>query len=288
MGVTTMGANVALVLLALVAAPLLGGLVSGLDRRLTARLQSRMGPPILQPFYDLGKLFGKQPQLPNGWIAFCSCVYLCAAAVSVALFVLQMDLILLFFVQAAGAIFLVIGALSVPSPYSQIGGQRELLQMVAYEPLLLLVFVGIGLHTGSFGIGSVYEAQQPLLFKLPLLFIVLSTVFTIKLRKSPFDIAGSHHAHQEIVRGVYTEYSGPYLGLVELAHWYEIALLLGLASLFWATSLWGMLLVPAALYLAEIVIDNVTARLTWRWLLGPVLGLGLALSCINLIWIYAG
>lgn len=281
-------ANVFYVLLALVLAPLVGGLVSGVDRRLTARLQSRMGPPIVQPFYDLAKLFGKERLLSSPWIAFCSCVYLFAAAVSVALFVLQADLILLFFVQAAGAIFLVIGALSVPSPYSQIGGQRELLQMVAYEPMLLLVFVGIGLHTGSFHISSVYEMQQPLLFKLPLLFIVLSTVFTIKLRKSPFDISGSHHAHQEIVRGVYTEYSGPYLGLVELAHWYEIALLLGLASLFWSTSFWGIVLVPLALYAAEIVIDNATARLTWRWLVGPVLGLGVALSCINLIWIYAG
>ncbi len=286
-GVQGPGAVFVALVVTLVVAPLVGGLVCGLDRRFTARLQSRMGPPLLQPFYDVAKLFGKERALPNVWIAFCAWMYLIAAVASVLLFMLQSDLLLLFFVQAVGAIFLVIGALSVRSPYSQIGGQRELLQLVVYEPMLLLVFVGIALQTGSFSIAAVYGQEQPLLFKLPLLFIVLSTVFTIKLRKSPFDIAGSHHAHQEIVRGVYTEYSGPYLALVELAHFFEVFLLLGLASLFWSTSLWGIVLVPLALYAAEIVIDNVTARLTWRRMLGPVLGLGLLLSCVNLIWLYA-
>lgn len=288
MGALSVGESIVYVLVAVFIAPLIGGVVSGLDRRLTARLQSRMGPPIMQPFYDLAKLFGKERRLSNVWIAFCAWTYLIAAVVAVAMFMLQTDLILLFFVQAVGAVFLVIGALSVRSPYSQIGGERELLQLVTYEPLLLLVFVGIGLHAGDFSISAVYTLDQPMLFQLPLLFIVLSYVFTIKLRKSPFDIAGSHHAHQEIVRGVYTEYSGPYLGLVELAHFYEIFLLLGLASLFWSTSAAGIILVPVLLYIAEIIVDNATARMTWRWLLGPVLGFGVALSCINLIWIYAG
>ena len=49
-----------MILLALIGAPLLGGLIAGIDRRLTARLQARTGPPILQPFYDVGKLFGKR------------------------------------------------------------------------------------------------------------------------------------------------------------------------------------------------------------------------------------
>ncbi len=280
--------NIVIVVVALVAAPVIGGLITGIDRRLTAKFQSRMGPPVLQPFYDAAKLFGKERTTSNLWIPFCAYVYLLAAMISVLLFVLHADLLVLFFVQATGAIFLVIGALSVPSPYSQVGGQRELLQIVTYEPLLLLVLIGIGLHTGSFNIGSVYGLERPMLYKLPLLFIVLSYVLTIKLRKSPFDIAGSHHAHQEIVRGVYTEFSGPYLGMIEIAHWFEVFLLLGLISLFWSTSLLGMILLPLATYFAEIVVDNVCARMTWRWLIGPVLGIGVLLSCINLIWLYAG
>ena len=72
------------------------------------------------------------------------------------------------------------------------------------------------------------------------MFIVLGYALTIKLRKSPFDISACHHAHQEVVRGVYTEYSGPYLALIEIAHWYEVILVLGFCALFWATSVTGM------------------------------------------------
>ena len=272
----------------LVLAPLAVGVITGVDRRITARLQSRLGPPILQPFYDLGKLLGKEPMLASHWLAFCAFIYLAGAMTAAALFFLRADLLLIFFVQAVGSVFLVIGALSAPSPYSQVGAHRELLQIIAYEPLLILVIVGIYLATGSFRIEAVYALEQPLLFKLPLLFLVLGFALTIKLRKSPFDISASHHAHQEIVRGVYTEYSGPYLAVVELAHWFEIVLILGLVSLFWSSSLTGMILLLAITYFAEILVDNTTSRMTWRWMLGSAWALGLTLSLINLIWLYFG
>lgn len=276
-----------LALIGMAAAPVIGGLVSGLDRILTARCQSRKGPPLLQPFYDVAKLWGKEAITSNPWISFCAAMYLAGAAASVGLLFAGSDLLLIFFVQAVGAVFLVIGAYSVPSPYSQIGAQRELLQMVAYEPLIILTIVGIRLMTGSFRVDSVFALDQPLLLKLPLLFVVLGYALTIKLRKSPFDISASHHAHQEIVRGVYTEYSGRSLAMVELAHWFEVVLVLGLCSLFWATSILGMLLLIAATYFVEIIVDNVSARLTWRWMLGSVWLSGLLLSGINLVWLYA-
>jgi len=280
------------VFLALIAglflAPLAVGVITGVDRRVTARLQSRLGPPILQPFYDIGKLLGKEPMLANHWLAFCSFLYLAGAVTSVVLFFLQADLLLIFFVQAVGSVFLVIGAMTVPSPYSQIGAHRELLQIIAYEPLLILVIVGIFLATGSFKIEAVYALEQPLLFQLPLLFLVLGIALTIKLRKSPFDISASHHAHQEIVRGVYTEYSGPYLAIVEIAHWFEIVLILGLLSLFWSTSVVGMILLLGITYFVEILVDNTTSRMTWRWMLSTAWITGITFSLINLLWLYYG
>ena len=54
----------------LILAPFAGGLLSGVDRRITARLQSRQGPPLLQPFYDVLKLFGKQSRVTNDWLVF--------------------------------------------------------------------------------------------------------------------------------------------------------------------------------------------------------------------------
>lgn len=275
-------------IIGVIIAPVLGGLVSGLDRIITAKFQSRVGPPLLQPFYDVGKLLAKERVETNMWIAVCSWIYLIAAATSVFLFFAQSDLLLIFFVQAVGAVFLVIGAFSVPSPYSQIGANRELLQMMAYEPLLILVFIGISLMTGSFNLSSVWALEEPLLLKLPLLFIVLGYALTIKLRKSPFDISASHHAHQEIVRGVYTEYSGRYLGLIEIAHWFEVILILGLCAMFWHTNLFGMILLLVVTYMAEILVDNINSRMTWKWMLASAWITGLGLSVINLSWLYAG
>jgi len=285
--------TLAWLVIGLFVAPIAGGLIAGVDRILTAKCQSRVGPPLLQPFYDTAKLWGKETRVANVWIAFCSWMYFTAAATSCVMFFLQSDLLIIFFVQAVGAVFLVIGALSVPSPYSQIGGQRELLQVVAYEPLLILVFVGIYLATGSFNISSVYELKSPLMLQngvvpMVLLFVVLGYALTIKLRKSPFDISGSHHAHQEIVRGVFTEYSGRYLALVEIAHWYEVVLVLGVVALFWATSWYGIVILLVLTYGAEILIDNITARLTWRAMLGKLWATGLALSFVSLAWLYVG
>jgi ech hydrogenase subunit B len=206
----------------------------------------------------------------------------------VALFFAQADLLLIFFVQAVGAVFMVMGAMAAKSPYSQVGAQRELIQILTYEPLLVLVFAGMYLVTGSFNVGTIMEHSQPLIAKMPLLFLVLTYALTIKLRKSPFDFSTSHHGHQELVKGVTTEYSGPFLGLVEVAHWYETILVLGVAALFWSTSVFWCIVLLVVTYFAEILVDNATARMTWRWMLKYVWSIGLIMAVVNLIWLNAG
>jgi ech hydrogenase subunit B len=168
-----------------------------------------------------------------------------------------------------------------------VGAQRELIQVLTYEPMLILVFVAMYLVVGSFNVSDILAYESPLIAKLPLMFIVLSYALTIKLRKSPFDFSTSHHGHQELVKGVLTEYSGPFLALIEVAHWYETVLILGVTALFWATSWYWMLLLLVCVYFAEILIDNTMARMTWRWMLKYVWSIGLALSFINFIWLYA-
>jgi ech hydrogenase subunit B len=277
-----------LIIIGLVAGPVLGGLIAGLDRRVTAWFQSRQGPPITQAFYDVAKLLGKEKMVVNQWQILCAWVYMIAAAVSLALFFAQSDLLLIFFVQAVGAVFLVMGAMAAKSPYSQVGAQRELMQILAYEPILILVFVGFYLVTGSFSVEAVWAVDKPLLAKMPLLYLALGYALTIKLRKSPFDFSTSHHGHQELVKGVLTEYSGPYLALVEIAHWYETVLVLGLCALFWTTNVAWMAVLLVVTYMLEILVDNTMARMTWRWMLKRVWLLGMGMSVVNLIWLYAG
>ncbi|MFZ2631409.1 MAG: NADH-quinone oxidoreductase subunit H [Desulfosalsimonadaceae bacterium] len=276
------------ILFGLFAAPFIGGLVNGLDRIITARMQGRIGPPLCQPFFDAVKLFGKESMVVNVWQAFCAYAYLAASAIAVVLFFLKSDLLLILFIQAVGAVFVVVGALSSTSPFSQVGAHRELLQILSYEPLLILVIAGIYLETGSFKIQAVYAWDQPLILRLPFLFVALGYALTIKLRKSPFDLSTSHHGHQEIVKGVLTDYSGPFLALIEVGHWFDIVLMLGFCSLFWSTSLMGMIFLISITYFLEILIDNTTARMNWRWMLSYVWAMGLTLSTVNLIWLIMG
>lgn len=278
--------TVLIVIATVIFAPVIGALLSGIDRRITARLQGRFGPPLLQPFYDLFKLLSKEKVIVNRLQVFFAYIYLFFAALALVLLVLKQDLLVVVFVMAVGGACLVLGALSCRSPYSQIGCHREIMQVLAYEPVLLLMVVAIYLVTGSFSVDAVLSYDAPLLFKLPLVFIAVGIALTIKMRKSPFDISASHHAHQEIVRGVLTEYSGPYLAIVEIAHYYELMLVLGLIGLFWATSFWGAVLLVAEVFILELIIDNITARLTWRFMLKFTYLVGLGLSIINLAWLY--
>jgi len=267
------------------AALLSGGLLSGIDRILTAKLQSRKGPPLIQPFYDVLKLLAKEQTMVHPWLSYAPAATLSASAAALLLFLLQGDLLIILFVHAVGGAFLVLGAMLSCSPYSQCGGQRELWQMLSCEILLFLFAGALYLTTGSFQVHSITTLQEPLLYRTPLLFFAFLFALTIKMRKSPFDLAGSHHAHQELVRGIYTDYAGPHLGLLEIAHWLDLMLYLAIGSLFWATHISGMILLTLASFILVIVLDNITARLTWRWLLSRGLPVAFLLSAANLLWI---
>lgn len=242
----------------------------------------------MQPFYDVLKLWGKSSCVSHPWLVFSAYMCLVSSALAVLILFMGGDLLLLFFVFTVGAVFQVAGALSVNSPYSQVGAQRELLQMLAYEPVIILVFVGIYLAGNSFNVSEIFRLDEPLLCSMPLLYLGLGYALTIKLRKSPFDISASHHGHQELVKGVLTEYAGRELAMLELAHWFDVVLMLGLCALFWHTGIVGMAVLPALTYFAEVLVDNVCARMTWKWMLKDALYIGLALCIANILWLYAG
>lgn len=275
-----------IVIATIAVAPVVGGFLFGLDRKVTARLQNRMGPPVEQPFYDVIKLFSKSRIVCNKTQLVCAYIYLASVVLSLLLLVLGQDLLVTLFVLALGSVALVLGGFSVKSPYSQLGSQREVLQLLAYEPLLVLAVIGIYLKTGSFLARSVFTVGEPLLLSLPLFLVALIVAMSIKLRKSPFDIATSHHAHQEVVRGILTEYSGPYLGIIELTHWYELILLLTLVALFWAPNLIVGAVLGLACFFIVTLVDNIAARMTWSWMVRFAWTFGVGLSVVNLAALY--
>lgn len=248
----------------LILAPIAGGLIAGIDRKLTARMQGRVGPPLLQPFYDVGKLFEKENVVVVTAQNFYVVAYLVFIALSGALFFAGGDLLLIVFAFTLAHVFLVLGAYAVHSPYSHIGAERELIQVMAYEPMIILAAVGLYMVSGSFYVSDIAATTAPAILYLPGVFLGLAVILTIKLRKSPFDISTSHHAHQEIVKGITTEFSGSTLGQIEIAHWYENVFLLGLVYLFFAWNPVIGVVAVAVTYVAEVFIDNVTARVRWQ------------------------
>lgn len=267
----------------IILAPLAVGLLRGVDRKLTARMQNRRGPPIVQPFYDMVKLLSKSPILINNLqVTFAGAALLFQAA-ALALFVAGGDLLIAFFVSGAGSIFLVLGAFSVRSPYSYLGGQRELLAILAYEPVLFLAVLSLGMRSSFL----VSELRGGLLEDLPLVLLAMVPVMVILLEKSPYDVPA---AHQELISGPYIEYSGPYLAIMEGARWFQLAFVLGVITLFvWNDNTMVSLLGKAAIVLlvlfVTIVIDNITARLTRERMVMFMLTVGIALVAVNLIYL---
>ncbi len=264
--------------------PLLVGLSMGLDRKITARLQNRRGPPLLQPFYDLVKLLSKRPQMLGDLQGLLAALSLMFHAAAFGLFAFGGDLVVAFFISSMGAVFLVLGAYSAPSPYSHLGAKRELLALLAYEPVLFLVIIAMGAN-GSF---LVSETSRDLLERIPLALAALVPVLVILLEKSPYDVPG---AHQELVSGPYVEYSGPFLALLEMGRMYQLAFVYGIAALF----VWGpgpltdvvlKLLLVFVLLFAAILIDNITARLTRRRMVLFMLTAGVGLIALNLLVSY--
>jgi len=269
----------------IVLGPLLIGVLLGVDRRLTARMQNRVGPPILQPFYDLWKLFGKDGRAVNQTQVSFATASLLLQITAFVIFASGGDLFVAFFVSGAGNLALALGAFSSRSAYGQLGGHRELLNILAYEPVLFLVIFALGWYNGSFLSDSF---DEDLLTLLPLALIALMPVLLITMQKSPFDVST---AHQEIVSGVYVEYSGKYLGLLKIAHWFELAFIFGTITLFFssddiAISLIGKSLLVLAFLFAAVLIDNSTARLT-RWDMVTIsLTYGLSLTVVNIVLLW--
>ncbi len=226
--------EVAAILAAIPLLILVSLLAEGLDRKIYARMQGRIGPPILQPLYDLIKLAGKERIIPvtakrnifiiAPYIAF---LFSISALVIPAVTLISNlnftgDLILIAYMMVTVTLMYIIGGAVSGNPYSSIGMSRAIVMMLAYEiPLLacfIMVAVKSGLTLGLYNIIMVQiESRQPLAFIYPSIALT-AAVFLLctpaAAEVQPFDIPV---AKTEIIHGPLTEYTGLYLALFKLA-----------------------------------------------------------------------
>ena len=224
------------VLLVLLLAPLFEGIL----RKLTARLQSRQGPPLRQPFFDLLKLLGKEDletgEMPTAQRA---ATYLGLAAVLTTACLIPLgfgaplngagDVILLIYLLTFCSVCTLMAGLASGSTFSMLGSSREVMCLVTLEPILAVALLIGAIHRGSFRLdtvldGSVYASAA---FPWSGLVILVVVVLSLQafLQRLPFDIPA---AETEIMEGALMEYSGPKLALLKFSQMAKLVLYCGL------------------------------------------------------------
>ncbi len=237
---------------------LVGLFLSGVDRKIVARMQKRVGPPLLQPFYDFFKLCGKETIVPA---AANKGMFLAAPLVGLAsLIVLQLfipvfnftafstmaDVIVILYLLLIPALAMIIGGAASGSPYAGVGLSREMVTVIACELPLVLVLLAIGKAVGNAtGKGLVLSVSEIVNYQLAngsliahVSMIPAAIAFLLiipgETGSHPFDTA---EAETEICEGLLAEYSGGPLAVFKLSHSIKV---LTLSSLFVALFLGGL------------------------------------------------
>ena len=237
---------------------LAGMLLCGIDRKLVARMQKRVGPPILQPFYDFFKLCGKETIIPA---SASKTTFLMAPLVGLAaLVVIQLfipvfsfsafsgmaDVIVILYLLLIPAMSIILGGAASGSPYAGVGLSREMVTIISCELPLVLVLLAVAKTVGSaMGTGlcfslsdiAAYQAMNgSLITRLSMIPAAAAMLLIIpgETGNHPFDAA---EAETEICEGLLAEYSGAPLGVFKLSHAIKM---LTLTSLFVALFLGGL------------------------------------------------
>lgn len=264
-----------------------GGLLSWFDRKITAWVQFRKGPPLLQPFYDFIKLMVKETIIPRDAARV---TFLLAPLVAVAGAVIgglmimlpafgissgfRADIIVIFYILAIPSFAYILGAFASGNPLASVGASREMKLVISYELTFLLIIATIILKSGNSidiaGIMAAQQAEGPFIASISgvLLFIALMMCIQAKLGFVPFDAA---EAETELASGFLIEYSGPALAMIKVSKYilllilpvFVVTLLLG-GFIFsgWGIA-WAILKILLVVLLVTLV-RNTNPRLTIR------------------------
>ncbi|BFU97009.1 MAG: putative Formate hydrogenlyase, membrane subunit [Nitrospira sp.] len=259
---SAMAISVAQALMLLMLAPFVVGLI----RKLKARLQCRRGASLFQPYFDLVKLFRKQPAVSTttSWI-FTATPYIVfgstlTAGLLVPVIVSQVPLsfagniIALVYLFALGTFFLILAGLDAGSAFGGMGGSREAIIASLTEPAMILSIFAIALTAGSTNLSTIVHKTAlmegvasdpvPRLMALAALFIVTLA----ETGRVPVDNPATHLELTMIHEAMILEYSGRYLALLEWASAIKLLVFLTLiANVFFP---WGIATSPTSQALA--------------------------------------
>lgn len=204
-----------------------GLLTSWVDRKLTARIQMRVGPPLLQPFFDVGKLLIKETCVPEGaplWL-FLGAPLFGLAGVTLASTITWRamlggqvgfvgDLVVVLYLLAMPPLAVVLGAAASRNPLASLGASRELKLMIAYELPFVAAAIVSAIKADSLQLAVIANSEAAAnSVSGALALLVAVTCLPAKLTVVPFDLP---EAETELTGGAMIEYSGPPLAAFKL------------------------------------------------------------------------
>jgi formate hydrogenlyase subunit 4 len=239
--ILALGAQLGQMLLVLALAPA----VTGLIRKMKARLQRRIGPPIVQPYRDLRRLLGKEVVLAENasWL-FRAAPYLIFAATWVAaalvptfetglLFSWSGDLIAIVALLGAARFLQAVAALDTGTSFGGIGASREIMIASLAEPAMIMVVFTVALVAGATQLSTVAEfmvTSGGLRVSLALALVALIIVALAENARIPVDNPATHLELTMVHEAMVLEYSGRHLAMVELAASLRLLLYLSLIA----------------------------------------------------------
>jgi NADH-quinone oxidoreductase subunit H len=243
------------------------------ERKAVARMQGRIGPPFMQPFYDFVKLLGKQtpPRSGAGGLLMRAWPLIAVASAAGAVGLLPVlptsggfegDLILLLALLELPSMCIIAAGFSSRSIFGEIGSAREAVLSVSYNIVFLLAIVSIAASQHTFRLEALAQLPASPLRWLGVLAILVC--LPAKLHLNPFSLP---NAEQEIYSGPMTEYAGPELAMWELSHGLEWVAATGLVATLAAPYLaiwWMAALVFVALSFVIVLMLSVVAAATAR------------------------
>jgi NADH-quinone oxidoreductase subunit H len=201
----------------------MGLVVSWVVRKVSARVQWRKGPPLMQPLWDVLKLVGKEVLIPEqaNKAVFVGAPIVGMAGVLVLSTMLWRitisqsafvgDIIVAIYLMVLPSLALILGSSASASPHAALGASREMKLVMSYElPLVLALVVVIIRNGGALSLAAIGQEVPVLSLSNMLAFLVALLCVQAKLGFVPFDIAESE---TEIASGVLIEYSGVLLAI---------------------------------------------------------------------------
>jgi NADH-quinone oxidoreductase subunit H len=244
------------------------------ERKAVARMQGRIGPPFMQPFFDFIKLLGKQvpPRSGASELLMKAWPLMAVASAGVAVGLLPVlpasggfegDLILLLGLLEVPSMCLIAAGFSSRSIFGEIGSAREAVLSVSYNVVFLLAILSIAASQHTFRLDAL--AQLPVSPLQVVGVVALLVCLPAKLHLNPFSLP---NAEQEIYAGPLTEYAGAELAMWELSHGLEwvaatglVATLIAPHAVAWWLAAFVFIALSFAIVLLLSAVSAATARL---------------------------